>query len=378
MKTTTTKAALLAALSNVAPFADSGAFLSIAKTIRIVVYSHGVIKLTATDVQSWCDDSVLGCRDVESGDVCVDAPSFLAAVKSLDDGDVTISHDWPKHLVIEGQHGGVFKLSPVATDDFPDTSGVGDSPSYTEVDPQLFDAVSRALAAVPQKDPRQALGGVHMKLADGRVVIEGADGKRLVRTSVPCDNPGDAGFDFILPRRVAEKLVKMAADVAVGLYVGERGVRFCIGETVVTSNVIAGQFPNIDMVIPKEYELRWEVDTRELMRNIARSLIVADSEGTVDLTFEDGGCVGVASTGAEVGQFNTAIPAIRTHGDGFGTVRFNAAYIRPMLAMCGETVTICGNAPARPFVFKSESRGDDVILVMPIKILSEAKRPVAA
>ena len=98
------------------------------------------------------------------------------------------------------------------------------------------------------------------------------DGHRLAQVNVPlpagaADMPG-----IIVPRKAVAELRKLIDEggIDVGVSLSESKIRFQVGESVLTSRLIDGTFPDYQRVIPEGNDKIMEVDAKAFAEAIDR------------------------------------------------------------------------------------------------------------
>ena len=111
----------------------------------------------------------------------------------------------------------------------------------------------------------------------------------------------------------------------------ENHLFFSVGERLLVSRVLTGQFPNYELVIPRENNRQASIDTVELSDAVRRMLVMADEESRgVKFSFKEGQ-LDLASTSATSGEAKESLPADFA-GDQLD-ISFNAQYLLDFLGV---------------------------------------------
>jgi len=171
----------------------------------------------------------------------------------------------------------------------------------------------------------------------------------------------------IIPGKIVGEITRQLGDSGtVKLQFGERQAAFDTGNVFYASNVIEGEFPRYEMVVPAEFEREAKVGRDVLISGIRRASIVQDkNEYGVALKFVEGGLT-ISARGHELGTFEGHVPADYT-GEDYQIV-FNYAFLQDLLKVAsGATVTLKMNQPSTPAIFHIDDNADATFLLMPIK-----------
>jgi DNA polymerase-3 subunit beta len=246
-------------------------------TIPILSYvrieaRQGMVVLTGTDldvsVRVRCEAEVK-----EEGTVCVSARKLFDIVRALSDGPIVMAGTEDRITLMSGRSR--FRLAGLPVEDFPDIPEV---PSDGGIELHVSDvqtAIRRVIFATsPEKDQQYALSGVNMEWGEGRVRMVATDRRRLAlcEWNAPCENKKRSA---LIPRKAVYELRRITDDMdghTLELYCDENHVYARVGHRELVSRLLTGQFPNYELVIPKEAARRVVVSApvwREALRRVA-------------------------------------------------------------------------------------------------------------
>jgi DNA polymerase-3 subunit beta len=161
------------------------------------------------------------------------------------------------------------------------------------------------------------------------------DGHRLAHVSVVRAKGSGKGpkdeVRAILPRKTLWELGKLLAEGDGDLRYerGENHLFFQVGDRMLISRMIDGQFPAFERVIPKGNNRRIEFE-RERLTNAVRRVALLSNERSRAVKFAvENGKVEVTSSSPEFGEAHEVIPVEYT--DGAMQICFNAQYVLDFL-----------------------------------------------
>jgi DNA polymerase-3 subunit beta len=219
------------------------------------------------------------------------------------------------------------------------------------------------------QDVRYYLNGLLLECRGGSLRCVATDGHRLAM----CDLEGEAGFEqdrqVIVPRKGILELSRMLtdADAPVDLALGRNHVRVTRGDTVFTSKLIDGRFPDYQAVIPVGAEREINVDRQAMLGALKRAKILSNEKYRgVRLEAGDGQLKIVAHNP----QQEEAVVEIEANCN-FDqmTVGFNVVYMEDAL-MALETEIVCLALRDANSSCLISAPGDDLNrhVVMPLKL----------
>lgn len=289
------------------------------------------LRLTGTDL-----DVTLRCdfeaEDVaKDGAICVPARK-LSEIVRLADSDL-ISFKVEKEAVGIKCGQAKFKIPMVARDAFPEL------PAMKDVTAQLPSAAFRTMIertsfAITQEESRYTLGGAKCEVKDGLMKLITTDGHRLAYIAHAADK--GVTLDVMIPRKALGEAAKLAKDHegTLGLAVDDNHLYLNFGKRSLVSRLLFGQFPNYEMVIPKDSTHSVTVEAALLQMAVKRAALMADEKShAVRVHFGDNELV-VSAQSADVGEGSAALQC--TYADAALDIGFNSQYLQEFLGVVRE------------------------------------------
>jgi DNA polymerase-3 subunit beta len=234
------------------------------------------IELGATDL----DLSVtcgLAAKVGKGGATTVPARTFAEMVRELPEEDVSVTVTNNRMEIRSGR--GVYKISGIPADEFPKLPTLPMAGEVLLPGEQLRMMVRKTAYAVSIDDTRPALNGILWQTDGEGMHMVATDGHRLARVSVPENRlAGHQGSLIIAPKALA-LIIKILgeSDGEVGVTFGEKNILFRVGDTVVTTRLIEGPYPNYEQVIPSGNDKRMVIDGATLMAGVRRVAVLSNS-----------------------------------------------------------------------------------------------------
>ena len=285
--------------------------------------------VTATDldvtVQCACPANIK-----VSGALALSARKLVEIVRLLPESDVHFksqSQSW-MHITCERSK---FKIASLPKENFPDVPVAGGEKINLPANPLRY-MISRCVFAITQEESRYTLNGALIILNPGSITFVTTDGHRLVFISKNVEVAGVSGETRVLiPRKTLVELSKLAAGPVEGIDFGssENHLFFEVAGRLLISRVLTGQFPNYEMVIPKENDKQVVLNTLEFNDALKRVAIMADEQSrAIRLSLKEGQ-MDIFSTTSEAGEAKESVPAV--YQEEPMEVGFNAQYILDFL-----------------------------------------------
>ncbi len=335
----------------------------------------GRLRLSATNLEIGIN-CWIGARVDEEGATTVPARLLTDLVKSLPPDQVALEYvERNKTLNLRCMRDEAH-IKGIDAADFPSV------PTYEEDGGLHLDAdtfrqmVEQVSFAAAVDDSRPILTGVSAKFEPNKLTLAATDGFRLSVRTAELEHGLAQPLSVIIPARALAELARVAADqeepIAVSIARNRNQILFHLANVDLVSQLIDGNFPDYNQIVPKSHNTRAVVDTRAFLAAARRAALFArDGANIIRVKLEPG-------EGGELGQMT--VSAVSTeYGDNVSQVdaaiegqpleiAFNAKYLQDALSvMDAQQVNVEMGTPSSPGVFKPPS-GDFTHIVMPMHI----------
>jgi len=236
------------------------------------------LSITGTDMEVELIASVKA--DVESeGEVTVPARKLVDIVRMLPEGvNIMASLEGDKMTVSSGR--GRYTLATLPATEFPATDQVETLEIVNIQEVTLKNLLEKTAFAMANQDVRYYLNGLLFDFHDGSLSTVATDGHRLA----VCDLNSKLGLaeerQLIVPRKGVLELSRMLSDsdALVELALGKNHIRLVKGETIFTSKLIDGRFPEYRAVIPKGTDRHIKVGREGFTQALQRAAILSNEK----------------------------------------------------------------------------------------------------
>jgi DNA polymerase-3 subunit beta len=286
----------------------------------------------------------------QPGAVTLPAAKLHEIARSLPDAEVTFKL-MDRHQVAISCGRTKYRISGQPDDDFPDFPKIDESIGVDLPATSLREMIARISFAITTEDPRYSLNGALLMLKDKTLTLVATDGHRLAFASKTLTDikPLKDEIKVIVPRKALTEVSKMTSDMGEGdmVHFGCAGnhIYFVVGDQQLTSNVLEGNFPRYENVMPKSCSTSLKLDTAELSSAVRRvSLLASDRFGrAIRLSLSSGKLELFSKT--EMGE---AEEALEVDYDGPETsIGFNAKYLLDFLGVVGSESVLLELNPVR-------------------------------
>jgi len=303
---------------------------------NILIESAGedAIRISGTDL-----DVTIRCdADAEQiksqGAICVQARKLFDIARLLPDAPVRFKKEENEWVTVECDRS-KFRLPGISKETFPELPGFKSTPLKLPAS-LLKTLIDRTIFAITQEEGRYTLSGAKFELDKKTVRMVTTDGHRLAYGSTKDGLKGvDGELDVVIPRKTLAELTKLTSDFdgEISLGADENHVYFQIGSRLLISRMLSGQFPNYEMVMPKNNEQSATFDATALNQAIRRVALMADDRSHAIRFHLSKEQLLISSQNAEEGE---ARETLETDFGGEDTdIGFNAQYLQDFLNVVG-------------------------------------------
>ena len=290
----------------------------------------GEVRMLATDLEvglrTRCDASVS-----RPGSLTLPAKKFFEIVRALPDTDVRIEQQNSTVTVAADRFDS--KMQTLPREDFPTVPEAGGTATATLPGKVFREMVARTQFAITSEDTRYFLNGAQLVLTPASMTLVATDGHRLALVTVPREAEGAEELKVILPKKTLMELSRLLgdADEAIRYEQGENHLFFHVGNRLLISRKIDGQFPAYERVIPKGNDKRIEFERDRVTSAIKRVALLSNERSRAVKLLIDGGKVEVTSSSPEFGEAKEQLnveysgPAMQ--------ICFNAQYVLDFLSV---------------------------------------------
>jgi DNA polymerase-3 subunit beta len=261
-------------------------------------------------------------------------------------------------------------------------SAEGSEPPVTLDAGELRERISQVAFAAATDDARPVFTGVLARITGERLTFAAADSFRLAvrEAALPAASGGGVATavgDVLIPARTLSELARVLppeGSVQMIITPNRNQVLFHVeGVVDLVSNLISGQFPNYQAIVPRSHATRAVLKTEEIRAAAKRaSLFARDSANIVRLKVDpgaaDGGGTGSVTLSATAEELGDATDTVDGSVDGPGMeIIFNVKYLTDVLGVLDTPeVALELNGDKSPGVVKPVGPAEYTYVVMPM------------
>jgi len=341
----------------------------------LIMTDQSRLKLAATNLEM-AISGWIGAKVEEEGAITVPARLLTEFVSTLPNENIDINL-LPKSKTLELKCARFeARISGVDAKDFPPIPTVEDGVQTSVSALALHQAIRQVVFAAASEESRPVLTGVDALFDGNQLTLAAADGFRLAVYKLTLENPVSEKTEVIIPARTLSELDRLMGDekevVAIQVNSRKSQALFRLSNIELVSQLVQGNFPQYNQLIPQSYGSRAVVDVAQFLRAVKTASIFArDSSGIVRLMavpsgseLEPGKLIVSAraeEVGDDVGEIDAAIDGTEVK------IAFNGKYMLDVLGVLPqEKVALETTSSSSPGVIRPVGTDNYIHVVMPM------------
>jgi len=365
MKITITREQLLGPLQKVSGVVERRQTLPILSNILINA-ADDKLSITATDLEVEMK-TLAGCQTEGEIDFTLPARKLLDICKALpEESDIQISVEGEKAILRAGR--GRYALGVLPAQDYPviEASTAG-TDSIELAQGTLKRLLEKTQFAMAQQDVRYYLNGMLLEADGDALRTVATDGHRLALNEA--DIESQMQLRIILPRKAVLELHRLLEDSEekVRVEVSTNHARFFIDDSIFTTKLIDGRFPDYDRVIPAKGKIQVKID-RELLRHTLMRASILSNEKYRGIRFQmSEGLLHVVANNPEQEEAEEEME-VEYKGEEL-TIGFNAGYLLDVLSAVDADSVILSLVDANSScLIQTEPADNGKYVIMPMRL----------
>jgi DNA polymerase III subunit beta len=241
----------------------------------------------------------------------------------------------------------------------------------------LKEMIQQVAFAASNDEARPILTGVLVTVQGNKISMEAADGFRLSLRKAELSDPISRQIRAVIPARALSELARISGDgeTPITMVVPQnRGqVIFRMKDIELVSQLIEGNFPELEQVIPRGYQTRTIISTSDFLKACKQAEIFArEGSHIARININPGGelkpgTIEISGQSEEKGHNQTVIDAA-VEGPPI-LIAFNVRFMREVLDVIKTpNVALETSAETSPGVFRPVGEGNFMHVIMPMHL----------
>lgn len=337
--------------------------------------SNGVLSITGSNLEVEVNKTL---SDVGSDKVHITlaAGKLLEITRALPPGsNINIKVDEGKVILTSAKSR--FTLKTLEAKEFPELQAMDYQERFTLPTPAFKKILELTAFSMAAQDVRFYLNGILLEVDNNRLVAVATDGHRLSKSEVILnDNQTPDKRQIIIPRKAIQEIMRLlntlsekedSSEETVKLELNSKHLKLSAADTIITSTLINGQFPEYESILSADLDKSIQLDRQQFLDSLTRiAVLTNDRLHGVRLHFNEG----VLKVSTNNPEQEEAKDELDCDYDGEETTTsFNVNYIIEALKVI-DSENIIINIKDKDSVCMLERPGDELSswLVMPMRL----------
>lgn len=313
----------------------------------------------------------IGAKIEEEGEISIPAKVITDLVTNLPKETIDLSSE--KEQLKISTDGFSSTVLGMNSTDFPKVPNfLNDKNTISFSKKEISESLDKVIFATSTDETRPILTGVLFILDKDLLSLVATDGFRLSKKIIPVSTPIVEKKSVIIPKGVLGEIsrgVFETDEVLFDLEETDKQVIFGLQDTVLSSRLLEGEYPDFEKIIPKESALKIILDKEEFLRAVKLASIFArESANVIKIKVLKDSVKVLAESGAAGSQETKVDAKVEGQNENF-EIAFNYRYLEDFLhSVTGDETSMEFLNPTSAGVFKDTGDSNYLHLIMPVKV----------
>lgn len=294
-----------------------------------------------------------------AGKVLVPGKIFKDVIKKQGDL-IEISTD--DNLMSVTSRGSKVQINLLDVHEYPTISFEAEGKELLIDSESLNNLIKNVSFAAAENDKRIILNGVNLVASNGKLKASATNSYRLAQSVV--DTESNVEFNITILSKNLKDFYPANAKGQLKINVDDSKIITRYENSIIVSKLIDGVYPEVDKLIPNNFEVELTIDSREIVDLIERATVISEeTQKVVKLTIENK-ILTLESRRKEIGDSSVTTSDFIFTGENYG-IAFNGQFLKEAVSKFSGKVVIGFTGVYKPFIVKSESNKNTVQMVLP-------------
>ena len=256
----------------------------------------------------------------------------------------------------------VSKPNTIRAEEYPEIDLSSDGATFDVKAQDFAKLVEQTAFAASIKENRPLLTAVNLSASDGVLTATATDTARLARKSIDIESTSSFNAN-ISARKLLDIVRSFDGSDEVTISISSKKASFSFGNTLISTRLINGEYPNTKNIVPKSFNYYLEVNAHDFLVAMDRVSLFG---GVVKLIMSEDE-VELISRSSIAGSANVKLNTFQFSGECL-EISFNSVFVADAIKAVGsEDVTIAFVGEMKPFVIKNVKDDSIDMLVTPLR-----------
>lgn len=304
---------------------------------------------------------------IQPGSITIPARKLFDLIREIPPSVVKLTKTVNERARLECEHGR-YTMIGLPVDEFPQVGEMSRESGFFTVNTATFkDALRKTAFAASKEETRSSLNGIFFHFTSSASRLVAADGKKLALVEIPTVEVFEE-ISVIVPSLAIgeiQKLFKEDEEENLKVSIAENQIFFTDNKSMLSARLIEGEFPNYNIIIPKDNQINIHFDTQKLLSALRRVSVLANKTRRVIFEIQDG-ILKLSATDASLGDAYEEVE-ISAWNDNI-TIAFDSKTVIEILShIDSEIVVLNLKSPFSPAIIKPFGDYSYLYLIAPMR-----------
>ena len=308
-------------------------------------------------------------RDVQLGSILANSDILCNIVKRLDGEEIAFDVLDDNEARIEVDDKASFNLHCIDANEYADLDFSFKGVKIILDASEIANVVSQVSFAASIKNVKPVLTGVNIEGSGSKINFVATDSARLAKKEVEAEI--SEVFNTTVPVRTFQEIARSITDEdKITLYINDRRILVELKDTIISSVLLPGTYPNVKNIIPKNFLYTLEVDANDLIKTIETANVFSAATGEKGATIR---CymsqenVVFRCSSDQNGNSSVMLNLFKYTGERL-EISFKCEYVLSAVkALKTSEVLLCFQGEMKPFVIIGKNDPSVIQLLTPVK-----------
>lgn len=371
MKFSIKKEILLQGLNSVSKALSSKNLIPILSGVKFNLTNNGLF-LSASDndisIETFIDKEDLEKID-EVGNTVINGKYILEIIRKLEGKIINIELlDGIKVLISCGNS--EFNLNCMDGNEFPNLDLEEKKDPVILSKNEFKGIINKTSFAVSTQETRPILTGINFKLTGDKLECISTDSYRLAKKYTILNTKVKEDLNIVIPGKNLIELTKIIEDNEnnIEMHIFTNKVLFKFDNTLFQTRVLSGNFPDVNRLIPENFELEVKIDANEFYNVIDRAALLTSEKEKNIVKFElEEKILTISSNSPEIGKVEEKINIDKNNEKNI-KIAFSSKFMMDAIRTIeSKNVILKFNNDVNPIIVYDEDDDTLLQLILPIK-----------
>ena len=325
----------------------------------------------------------INAKILEEGSYIINAQKFSQTLKYMDKDEITLTVDEKLSAVITSGKSS-HRMMALPGEDFPSILELKSDRGFLVSQETMLKMLTQISFAMGKNDQRAVLNGCFVKIKEDTITMVSCDSFKLAKCSRKTDlkktgrhEEEGQNFSFIIPCDTVENLIRLLSpdkEALTQIYLSRKHIVFLIGDIILFSLLIEGDYIDYDRIIVKNHRIKIELNKEEFLSALERATLITEERiaGSVRAHVKLEAAGGIMKISATSASGSTYDEINTTHDGEEIVIAFNNSFLISTVKACeGDLIKLSLSSPLTSMniePLENKEGEEEIFMLLPVRM----------